>query len=930
MSIDFQNSKRGELNELRIELLSIKISKKKEALKKIIASMTLGKDVSPLFTDVLKWMDTPNIELKKLVYLYIINYAKSQPDLAILAVNTFRKDARERANPLMRGLAVRTMGWIGVESIIDYIWEPLKDALNDEDPYVRKTAAISIIKLYDISADRCEELEFIDSLIDLLSDGNAMVVSNAVASLMEITNRKGKFFEMDGGSLHKLLTALSECTEWGRIYILDFLATHLPEDSREIESAVQRVVPHLSHSNSAVVLSASKVLIKYMDYIDDEDKLKSICRKLAPPLVSLMSSNPEIQYIAIKNINLIIQKRPEIFRKGDEIKVFYCNFNDPLYVKLEKLEIMIRLVDVKTVDQFLREVKEYAQELDVPFVRKAVSAIGRCAIKLEKSADRCVQSLIELVRSKVDYLVQESVIVIKDILRRYPNRYESIIKDFCDNLKALNFADERAAMIWIVGEYADKISNWVLLVESFAENFKDEANVVQHAILTAAVKIFLKLEDEAEDMLAEILKLATEEAENPDLRNRGYVYWRMLVNNPDMAREFILEEKPIISNQTDNIDPTLLDSLIAYLGTLYSINIKPPGNTVISKEGAKERFDLEDHEEVEEIVEDSTGVKREDYKGESEVQTFDDLIGLGDDPEPVSTPAKKTETSESDFIDDILGLGPSKVETPPVQKAVDDGLDFLGKSSEIQDSQYCRIPEKTLVSKEDVSKDDNSGIEVKGSFQRINDKLLLEFNIRNTLQIDTIGDFAIKFEKNSFGIEQTEQISDFTLEPGMSKKVIIDISVNKNLSNKAPGMPISINCALKTSIGVFVFPIPMMLSVLFIKQSSMINVNEMRELWTSITTEDKMYYTVSNLSINLTSPQKIKERLLDNNIPFMEEGRTDNGAPCLYFNAKVTNNLVILMQLTFKDGVCTLCIKSKAAPLIPLTQQWVSFILSQN
>jgi len=43
-----------------------------------------------------------------------------------------------------------------------------------------------------------------------------MVVSNAVASLLEITKRKGQFFEMDGSSLHKLLTALSECTEWGR------------------------------------------------------------------------------------------------------------------------------------------------------------------------------------------------------------------------------------------------------------------------------------------------------------------------------------------------------------------------------------------------------------------------------------------------------------------------------------------------------------------------------------------------------------------------------------------------------------------------------------------------------------------------------------------------------------------------------------------
>jgi hypothetical protein len=36
-------------------------------------------------------MQTDNLELKKLVYLYLMNYAKSQPDLAIMAVNTFVK-----------------------------------------------------------------------------------------------------------------------------------------------------------------------------------------------------------------------------------------------------------------------------------------------------------------------------------------------------------------------------------------------------------------------------------------------------------------------------------------------------------------------------------------------------------------------------------------------------------------------------------------------------------------------------------------------------------------------------------------------------------------------------------------------------------------------------------------------------------------------
>jgi len=53
--------------------------------------MTRGKDVSMLFTDVVKNMATTDMELKKLIYLYIINYAKSHPDLAIMAINTFRK-----------------------------------------------------------------------------------------------------------------------------------------------------------------------------------------------------------------------------------------------------------------------------------------------------------------------------------------------------------------------------------------------------------------------------------------------------------------------------------------------------------------------------------------------------------------------------------------------------------------------------------------------------------------------------------------------------------------------------------------------------------------------------------------------------------------------------------------------------------------------
>lgn len=47
--------------------------------------------LSSLFPDVVNCMQTDNLELKKLVYLYLMNYAKSQPDMAIMAVNSFVK-----------------------------------------------------------------------------------------------------------------------------------------------------------------------------------------------------------------------------------------------------------------------------------------------------------------------------------------------------------------------------------------------------------------------------------------------------------------------------------------------------------------------------------------------------------------------------------------------------------------------------------------------------------------------------------------------------------------------------------------------------------------------------------------------------------------------------------------------------------------------
>ena len=91
--------------------------------------------------------------------------------------------------------------------------------------------------------------------------------------------------DLDTPTINKLLTALNECTEWGQVFILDSLATYTPTDAQEAQNICERVTPRLSHANAAVVLSAVKVLMKFMEALpSDSDYLDQVTKKLAPPL----------------------------------------------------------------------------------------------------------------------------------------------------------------------------------------------------------------------------------------------------------------------------------------------------------------------------------------------------------------------------------------------------------------------------------------------------------------------------------------------------------------------------------------------------------------------------------------------------------------------------------------------------------------------
>lgn len=121
--------------------------------------------------------------------------------------------------------------------------------------------------------------------------------------------------------------------------------------------------------------------------------------------------------------------------------------------------------------------------MDIDFVRKAVRSIGRLAIKVEAAADDCIQALLDLIDTGVTYVVQEAIIVIKDIFRRYPGKYEGIIPTLCEHLDVLDEPEARAAMIWILGQFADRIENADDLLDALLDNFLDESVEVRSFIL---------------------------------------------------------------------------------------------------------------------------------------------------------------------------------------------------------------------------------------------------------------------------------------------------------------------------------------------------------------------------------------------------------------------------------------------------------------
>eukprot|EP00760_Papus_ankaliazontas_P021081 PhM_4_TR18633/c1_g1_i1/m.80015 len=909
MSKFFSSTTRGEAGEIKEDLTSDDRARQKNGLMRVIAGMTVGRDMSSVFTDVTQLMATPAIDIKKLVYLYLMQYATVMPDKAVLVAGPFVKDTLHES-PLIRGLALRTMSSIPVDKMTEFLMDPLRRSLRDEsDPYVKRCAALAVLKLHHTSRVRCEDNNLLPLLMDQFNAGNSAVVANAAAAVNELRTVRGSDngLEINGRIASTLQNALNECNEWGQVYVLEALAAYVAPDREEAEMIIERILPWLQHGNAAVVMASVKIIVNYIEQwcstnapgsaAQKEERYRKYGAKLAPALVSLVSTthDVEIRFIALRNINLIVQRFPDILL--GHLRVFFVKYNDPIYVKLEKLEILMMLAAKANVEQLLGEFVEYAQEVDVEFVRKSVRAIGMLALKIEVAAPECVQQLVSLIRTKVNYVVQEAVVVIRDIFRRYPNKYESIIAVLCENLETLDEPEAKASMIWIVGEYADRIENAVELLEIFMDNFEEETMVVRLAVLQAVVKLYLKRGAEAEQLLQLVLQQCTD-GDIPDLRDRAFLYWRLLTTEAEAASAAIFgEHEPISTDASTKYDKQLLTMMLQYLGTLSSVYHKPPRSLFggDGKSSIRSMLGALVIEEDDDDDDDTTEVPTTAAPSQSSTTTAAASQPAAAAPAAAPAAAQK---AVSILDDDIFGVqvpttaapapaAPTPTPTPaapaaPKAASLDDFFGGGGGSPAAP----------AVVQKQSVlAASQGNGVAVSAAFSVVDGTVYLEMDFTNSGAQPATG-FMFQLNKTVYGITLAEPINVPTVNPGAGAVFTRTRMAFGGPVADSADMGNTVQVAMRCSAGTFYFNLTLQLTQLL--TTGACGQQEYSQMWSSLPESATRRVRLPPSSSSLSRGQIQNTMSQANKFSFVGERQGQ-----LYFSSRLLNGQQVLVEVAY-------------------------------
>ncbi|KAG2699747.1 hypothetical protein I3843_07G203400 [Carya illinoinensis] len=583
-----QPSGKGEVSDLKSQLRQLAGSRapgiddsKRELFKKVISYMTVGIDVSSLFGEMVMCSATSDIVLKKMCYLYVGNYAKVNPDLALLTINFLQRDCKDE-DPMIRGLALRSLCSLRVANLVEYLVGPLGSGLKDNNNYVRTVAVMGVLKLYHISASTCVDADFPAMLKhSMLNDSDAQVVANCLSALQEIWSSEASSSEeasrerealLSKPVVYYFLNRIKEFSEWAQCLVLELVGKYVPSETSEIFDIMNLLEDRLQHANGAVVLATIKVFLQLT--LSMTDVHQQVYERIKAPLLTLVSSgSPEQSYAVLSHLHLLVMRAPFIF--SSDYKHFYCQYNEPSYVKKLKLEMLTAVANESNTYEIVTELCEYAANVDIPIARESIRAVGKIALQ-QYDVNAIVDRLLQFLEMEKDYVTAEALVLVKDLLRKYPQWSQDCIA-VVGNISSKNIQEPKAkaALIWMLGEYSQDMHDAPYILESLIENWEDEHSAeVRLHLLTAVMKCFFKRPPETQKALGAALAAGLADF-HQDVHDRALFYYRLLQYNVSVAQRVVDPPKQAVSVFADTQSSEIKDRIFDEFNSLSVVYQKP-------------------------------------------------------------------------------------------------------------------------------------------------------------------------------------------------------------------------------------------------------------------------------------------------------------------------------------------------------------------
>ncbi|KAH7847937.1 hypothetical protein Vadar_031849 [Vaccinium darrowii] len=583
-----QPSGKGEVSDLKMQLRQLAGSRapgtddsKRDLYKKVISYMTIGIDVSSLFSEMVMCSATSDIVLKKMCYLYVGNYAKGNPDIALLTINFLQKDCKDE-DPMIRGLALRSLCSLRVANLVEYLVGPLGLGLKDGSSYVRMVATMGVLKLYHISAATCIDADFPAMLKHLmLNDPDAQVVANCLSALQEIWSLEASQSEeasrerealLSKPVIYYFLNRMKEFSEWAQCLVLELVAKYVPSDSNEIFDMMNLLEDRLQHANGAVVLATIKLFLQLT--LSMTDVHQQVYERIKAPLLTLVSSgSPEQSYAVLSHLHLLVMRAPMLF--SSDYKHFYCQYNESFYVKKLKLEMLTAVANESNTYEIVTELCEYAANVDIPIARESIRAVGKIALQ-QYDVNAIVDRLLQFLEMEKDYVTAETLVLVKDLLRKYPQWSHDCIA-VVGNISSKNVQEPKAkaALIWMLGEYAQEMQDAPYVLETLIDNWDDENSAeVRLHLLTAVMKCFLRRPPETQKALGAALAAGLADF-HQDVHDRALFYYRLLQHSVSVAENVVNPPKQAVSVFADTQSSEIKDRIFDEFNSLSVVYQKP-------------------------------------------------------------------------------------------------------------------------------------------------------------------------------------------------------------------------------------------------------------------------------------------------------------------------------------------------------------------